>query len=50
MRLAMRRPKRTMGHRNTAELAQQNKQRKNEGGRDGEKKRGREGGQRETNI
>lgn len=51
MRLAMRRPKRTLGHRNTAELALETNREKNEGGRDGEKKRGGEGGtERETNI
>lgn len=45
MRLAMRRPKRTLGHRNTAELAlETNRGKMREGGRDGGKKRGREGG------
>lgn len=45
MRLAMRRPKRTMGHRNTAELALETNREKMRGGRDGEKKRGRQGGE-----
>lgn len=44
MRLAMRRPKRTLGHRNTAELALETNREKMRGGGDGEKKRGREGG------
>lgn len=50
MRLAMRRPKRTLGHRNTAELALETNREKNEGGRDGEKKRGREGRDGEKQI
>lgn len=44
MRLAMRRPKRTLGHRNTAELALETNREKTREGGDGEKKRGRQGG------
>ena len=45
MRLAVRRPKRTLGHRNTAELAlETNRGKMKAGGRDGKKKCGREGG------
>lgn len=44
MRLAMCRPKRTMGHWNTAELALEPNREKNKGGSDGEKKHEREGG------
>lgn len=51
MRLAMRRPKRTLGHRNTAELAlETNREKKiREGGMERRSVAGREG-QRETNI
>lgn len=44
MRLSMCRPKRTMGHWNTAELALEPNREKNKGGSDGEKKHEREGG------
>ena len=44
MRLAMRRPKRTLGHRNTAELALETNREKNEGGRDGWREEAWQGG------
>lgn len=50
MRLAMRRPKRTLGHRNTAELAlETNRGKMREGGMEGGSVAGKEG-QREKQI
>lgn len=50
MRLAVRRPKRTLGHRNTAELAlETNREKMREGGMERRSVAGREGW-RETNI